>query len=70
MAAILEVTEMDRGKSFPLKRILGNFQKHLDADRIERVLEGFRLTLSGLSYFQDRYQVGNPNTLSGRRSSE
>ncbi|MND44903.1 hypothetical protein D3C76_295300 [compost metagenome] len=60
IAAILEVTEMDRGKSFPLKRFLGNFQKHLDAGRIERVPESFRLTLSGLSYFQDRYRVGNP----------
>ena len=60
MAAILEVTEMDRGKSFPLNRFLGNFQTHLAAGRIERVPEGFRLTLSGLSYFQDRYRVGNP----------
>ena len=41
MAAILEVTEMDQGKSFPLKRFLGNFQTHLAAGRIERVPEGF-----------------------------
>lgn len=60
MAAILEVTEMAQGKPFPLKRFLGNFQTHLDAGRVERVPEGYRLTRSGQDYFQDRYRVGNP----------
>ena len=54
MAAILEVTEMDQGKSFPLKRFLGNFQTHLAAGRIERVPEGF-------SYTSDN----NPEWMSG-----
>ncbi|MDU0583909.1 hypothetical protein [Pseudomonas aeruginosa] len=60
MAAILEVTEMDQGKPFPLKRFLGNFQTHLDAGWIERVPEGYRLTRRGQDYFQDRYRAGNP----------
>ncbi|MBO3277443.1 hypothetical protein [Pseudomonas schmalbachii] len=60
MAAILEVTEMDKGKPFPLKRFLKNFQTHLNAGRIERVPEGYRLTCSGQGYFQDRYRGGNP----------
>ncbi|SFA65498.1 hypothetical protein [Metapseudomonas otitidis] len=60
MAAILEVTEMDQGKPFPLKRFLKNFQTHLDAGRIERVPEGYRLTCIGRDYFHDRYRVGSP----------
>lgn len=60
MAAILEVTEMDQGKPFPLRRFLKNFQTHLDAGRIERAPQGYRLTRSGQDYFQDRYRVGNP----------
>ncbi|MDH4654089.1 hypothetical protein [Pseudomonas sp. BN606] len=59
MAAVLEVTEMDRGKPFPLKQFLGNFQTHLDCGRIELASEGYRLTRIGLDYFQARYQAGN-----------
>ncbi|WP_454875637.1 hypothetical protein [Pseudomonas farris] len=59
MAAILEVTQMDQGKPFPLKRFLANFQTHLDSGRIESVTEGYRLTRIGLDYFQARYQAGN-----------
>ncbi len=54
------VTGMDQGKPFPLKQFLKNFQTHLDAGRIERLPEGYRLTSSGQGYFQDRYRVGNP----------
>lgn len=59
MAAILEVTEMDQGKPFPLRRFLGNFQTHLDCGRVELSPEGYRLTRAGLDYFQARYQAGN-----------
>ncbi|MGV8863192.1 MAG: hypothetical protein ACOH2T_18755 [Pseudomonas sp.] len=59
MAAILEVTEMDQGKPFPLKRFLVNFQTHLDCGRVENVPEGYRLTRIGQDYFQARYQAGN-----------
>jgi hypothetical protein len=59
MAAILEVTEMDRGKPFPLKRFLKNFDTHLKGGRIELGSEGYRLTRVGQAYFQDRYQAGN-----------
>jgi len=63
MAAILEVTEMDRGKPFPLKRFLGNFQTHLDSGRIELVPEGYRLTRTGQDYFLARYKAGNPQRI-------
>ena len=59
MAAILEVTEMDQGKAFPLKRFLVNFQTHLDCGRVESAPEGYRLTRIGQDYFQARYQAGN-----------
>ncbi|SER43300.1 MULTISPECIES: hypothetical protein [Pseudomonas] len=57
MAAILEVTEMDQGKPFPLKRFFGNFQTHLDNGRIEIVSEGYRLTQTGQDYFLSRYET-------------
>jgi hypothetical protein len=59
-AAILRVTGMDQGKTFPLKRFLGNFSGHTNAGRIERHKDGYRLTPSGLDYFRDRYRTGNP----------
>ncbi|RMT36518.1 hypothetical protein ALP50_101846 [Pseudomonas syringae pv. spinaceae] len=60
MAAILEITEMNQGKPFPLKRFMVNFQTHLDGGRIESGPDGYRLTRIGQEYFQARYQAGNP----------
>ena len=60
MAAILEVTEMDQGKVFPLKKFFGNFKTHLDNGRIVRVEGGYQLTQTGKDYFLDRYSLGNP----------
>ena len=60
MAAILEVTEMSQGKSFPLKRFMVNFQTHLDGGRIESVPDGYRLTRIGHEYFQARYHADSP----------
>jgi len=59
-AAILRVTGMDQGKTYPLKQFLGNFSGHTNAGRIERHADGYRLTRTGLDYFQDRYHAGNP----------
>ena len=63
MAAILEVTEMIQGKSFPLKRFMVNFQTHLDGGRIESGPDGYQLTRIGQEYFQARYQAGNPQRI-------
>jgi hypothetical protein len=60
MAAILEVTGMDQGQTFPLKKFLGNFKTHLDNGRISRVDDGYQLTPRGRDYFRDRYNPGNP----------
>ena len=59
MAAILEVTGMDQGRIFPLKKFLLNFKTHLDNARIERTDGGYRLTPKGRDYFCDRYNLGN-----------
>ena len=63
MAAILEATEMDQGKPFPLKRFMVNFQTHLDGGRIEIRPDGYQLTRIGQEYFQARYQAGNPQRI-------
>jgi hypothetical protein len=55
MAAILEVTGMDQGRTFPLKKFLGNFKTHLDNGRISPVDGGYQLTQRGRDYFRDRY---------------
>lgn len=60
MAAILDVTEMSQGKSFPLKRFMVNFQTHLKGGRIESGPDGYRLTRIGHDYFQARYQAESP----------
>ena len=60
MAAILEVTGMDQGSVFPLKKFLGNFKTHLDSGRINRTDGGYQLTPMGIDYFRDRYNPGNP----------
>jgi len=60
-AAILQVTGMDRGGSFPLKKFLGNFSGHESAGRIQKAGSGdFRLSESGIQYFRDRLEPGNP----------
>lgn len=60
MAAILEVTGMDQGRVFPLKKFLGNFKIHLDNRRIARVDGGYQLTPPGGDYFRDRYSPASP----------
>lgn len=60
MAAILEVTEMDKGKVFPLNKFLSNMGTHLANGRIVRVPGGYQLTPKGMDYFKDRYSVGSP----------
>ena len=59
MAAILEVTRMDQGTTYPLKKFLGNFKTHLDSGRIVPVAGGFQLTSAGIDYFHDRYSQGS-----------
>jgi hypothetical protein len=59
MAAILEATGMDQGEVFPLDQFLGNFQTHLDSQRIMRAEGGYRLTPKGMAYFNDRYNLGS-----------
>lgn len=49
-AAILEVTGMNSGGVFPLKKFLGNFSGHEKAGRIEKVDGGYRLTPDGIDY--------------------
>ena len=60
MAAILEVTGMIKGEAFPLNAFLGNFKTHLDAQRIMRSSDGYKLSQKGLDYFNDRYASGSP----------
>jgi hypothetical protein len=50
---------MDQGKTYPLKRFLGNFSGHLKAGRIEPNEGDYRLTNAGMDYFRDRYRAGN-----------
>lgn len=59
MAAILEVTGMDTGQVFNLKRFFSNFSTHIDNGRIEVVSGGHRLTETGIDYFADRYNEGS-----------
>lgn len=59
-AAILSVTDMDKGAAYPLKRFLGNFSGHEKAGRIEKTPGGYRLTRAGMDYFADRFRPGNP----------
>jgi len=59
MAAILEVTEMDKGNIYPLNKILSNFRTHLENNRIVRVDGGYQLTKDGIEYFADRYNENN-----------
>jgi hypothetical protein len=60
-AAILQVTGMDRGESFPLKKFMRNFSGHEGAGRIINAGSGnFRLSETGIQYFRDRFQPGNP----------
>ena len=58
-AAILQVTGMDQGKVYPLKKFLGNFSGHETAGRIQKVSGGYQLTPKGIDYFSDRYNPGN-----------
>jgi hypothetical protein len=60
MAAILEVTGMDKGNVFPLKKFLGNFSTHVSEGRIVKTEGGWKLSKKGIDYFQDRYNQGNP----------
>lgn len=59
MAAILEVTGMDDGQVFNLKRFFSNFSTHIENGRIEIVPGGYRLTEVGINYFADRYNEGS-----------
>ena len=59
MAAILEVTGMAQGKVYPLNKFMGNFKTHLDNNRIVRADGGYRLTPTGIDYFNDRYNSGS-----------
>lgn len=63
MAAILEVTGMDSGRTFPLNKFFHNFRTHLDNGRIIKVNGGYRLTESGIDYFRDRHSPGNPQNV-------
>lgn len=63
MAAILEVTGMDQGAAYPLKKFLGNFKTHIDSGRIVSAEGGFKLTAAGIDYFRDRYKSGNPQRI-------
>ena len=58
-AAILKVTGMDQGKTYPLKKFLGNFSGHEKAGRIQKVPGGYQLTSAGIDYFNDRYNPGS-----------
>lgn len=60
MAAILEVTGMDKGKVFPLNKFLGNVRTHRESGRIVRASGGDQLTSAGVDYFRDRYSAGSP----------
>lgn len=60
MAAILEVTDMINGATYPLNKFLGNFKTHLEAQRIERTPGGYKLSPKGQDYFSDRYNAGSP----------
>ena len=60
MAAVLEVTGMNQGESFPLNKFLGNFKTHLDSQRIVLNPDGYQLTPAGQDYFKDRYSAGSP----------
>ncbi len=63
-AAVLQVTGMDSGGSFPLKKFLGNFSGHLEAGRIVKAEDGgYRLTPSGKRYFDDRFDRWNPQNI-------
>lgn len=59
MAAIIEVSGMENGLTFPLKQFLKNFKTHIDNGRISRVAEGYQLTDIGIDYFRDRYNSGS-----------
>lgn len=58
-AAVLRITGMDQGVVYPLKNFFRNFSGHINAGRIERVDEGYKLTPSGIDYFADRYRQGS-----------
>ena len=60
MAAILEVTGMDKGGVFPLRKFFKNFSTHLEIGRIVKVDGGYKLTPLGMVYFNDRYSPANP----------
>jgi len=59
-AAILRVTGMERGESYPLKKVFSNFSGHIKVGRIEKVGTDYRLTGHGVDYFADRYRPGSP----------
>jgi hypothetical protein len=59
-AAILEVTGMSTGETFPLKRFIKNFSGHEQSGRISKTDDGYQLTPAGIDYFSDRYNPGNP----------
>ena len=59
MAAILEVTGMDKGKVYPFNKFLRNFSTHLESGRIVRADGGYQLTPAGVDYFRDRYSPGS-----------
>lgn len=63
-AAVLEVTGMTKGATFPLQKFIGNFSTHITAGRIEKVGIGYRLTPAGMDYFADRFSAGNRQRVS------
>jgi len=63
MAAILEVTGMDNGKTFPIKKFLGNIKTHIDEARIISVEGGYQLTPKGRDFFADRYSLTSPQNI-------
>jgi len=64
MAAILEVTGMMKGDEYPIKKFLGNISTHLEAERIIRSGNGYKLTAKGVDYFMDRFNIANSQCVS------
>lgn len=56
---IIEVTGMNTGKTFPLKKFLKNLSAHEKTGRIEKCADGYRLTEIGIDYFNDRLRKGS-----------
>ena len=72
-AAILQATQMNDGKTFPLNRFLPNLKAHISTGRLISVAGGYQLTEAGKSYFNDRFRAfaGGPLDVEEvRRESE